>query len=150
MLNRSASLAMSTRVLKALPCKLDIKRHSPRILYLLEGLNRFNGAPTSPLILRDKSLPLYLSCPEPLIFKKVIQALLCVHSSFAIILKRNRNMFALQLLSHRCIITINVLWLFLALPWVGLLCVIVVFLTYSLTFEWYSHVKKFFVTIENF
>ena len=28
MLNRSASLAMSTSVLKALPGKLDIKRHS--------------------------------------------------------------------------------------------------------------------------
>ena len=34
MLNRSASLAMSTSVLKALPAKLDIKRHSPSILYL--------------------------------------------------------------------------------------------------------------------
>ena len=36
MLNRSASLAMSTCVLKALPGKLDIKRHSPSILYLLD------------------------------------------------------------------------------------------------------------------
>ena len=34
MLNRSASLAMSTSVLKALPGKLDMKRHSPSILYL--------------------------------------------------------------------------------------------------------------------
>ena len=34
MLNRSASLAMSTSVLKALPGKLDIKRHSPSILYI--------------------------------------------------------------------------------------------------------------------
>ena len=34
MLNRSASLAMSTSVLKALPDKHDIKRHSPSILYL--------------------------------------------------------------------------------------------------------------------
>ena len=34
MLNRSASLAMSTSILKALPCRLDIKRHSPSILYL--------------------------------------------------------------------------------------------------------------------
>ena len=34
MLNRSASLAMSTSVLKALPGKLDIKRHSPGILYI--------------------------------------------------------------------------------------------------------------------
>ena len=38
MLNRSASLAMSTSVLKALPGKLDIKRHSPSILYLLSGV----------------------------------------------------------------------------------------------------------------
>ena len=31
MLNRFASLTMSTSVLKALPGKLDIKRHSPNI-----------------------------------------------------------------------------------------------------------------------
>ena len=35
MLNRSASLAMSTCILKALPGKLDIKRHSLGIFYLL-------------------------------------------------------------------------------------------------------------------
>ena len=34
MLNGSASLAMSTSILKALPGKLDIKRHSPSILYV--------------------------------------------------------------------------------------------------------------------
>ena len=34
LLNLSTSLAMSTSVLKALPGKLDIKRHSPSILYL--------------------------------------------------------------------------------------------------------------------
>ena len=34
MLNRSASLAMSTSVLEALPGKVDIKRHSPSILYI--------------------------------------------------------------------------------------------------------------------
>ena len=54
-------------------------------------------------------------------------ALLCVHSSFAIILKRKRKLVALQLLSYRCIVTINVLWLFLTAQWVGLQCVIVVF-----------------------
>ena len=37
MLNRSASHTMSTCVLKALPGKLDIKRHSPSTLYL-QGL----------------------------------------------------------------------------------------------------------------
>ena len=31
------------------------------------------------------------------------------------------------LLSYKCIVTINVLWLFLTVPWVGLQCVIVVF-----------------------
>ena len=39
MLNRSASLAMSTSVLKALPGKLDIKRHSPSILYVSSEAN---------------------------------------------------------------------------------------------------------------
>ena len=34
MLNRSASLVMSTSILKALTGKLDIKRHSSGILYL--------------------------------------------------------------------------------------------------------------------
>ena len=34
MLNRSASLAMSTSILKTLPGKPDIKRHSPSILYI--------------------------------------------------------------------------------------------------------------------
>ena len=36
-------------------------------------------------------------------------ALLRVHSSFAIILKRKRKLVALLLLSYRCIVTINVL-----------------------------------------
>ena len=36
MLNRSASLAMSTSILKALPGKLDIERHSPSILYIFD------------------------------------------------------------------------------------------------------------------
>ena len=52
-------------------------------------------------------------------------ASLCV--SFAIILKRKRKLVALLLLSYRCIVTINVLWLFLMVPWVGPQCVIVVF-----------------------
>ena len=34
------SLAMSTSVLKALPGKLDIKRHSPSILYILHPLGK--------------------------------------------------------------------------------------------------------------
>ena len=50
--------------------------------------------------------------------------LLCVLSSFASILKRKRELVAL--LSYGCLVTVNVLWLFLTVPWVGLQCVIVV------------------------
>ena len=46
--------------------------------------------------------------------------LLCVHSSFAIILKRKRKLVALLLLSYRCIVAKNVLWLFLTVLWVDL------------------------------
>ena len=53
-------------------------------------------------------------------------ALLCVHSSFVIILKRKRKLVVLLLLPYRCIVTINILWLFLTVPWVSLQCVIVV------------------------
>ena len=38
MLNRSASLAMSTSILEAMPGKLDIKRHTPSILYIWASL----------------------------------------------------------------------------------------------------------------
>ena len=56
-------------------------------------------------------------------------ALLYVHSSFAIILKRKRKLVVLLLLPYRCIVIINVLWLFLT---VGLQCVIVVFPDHTL------------------
>ena len=58
----------------------------------------------------------------------------CVLSSFAIILKRKRELVSLLLLSYGCLCTVNVMWLFLTVPWVGLQCVIVVFRDYSLTF----------------
>ena len=52
----------------------------------------------------------------------------CVHSSFAIILKRKRKLVVVLLLfSYRCLVTVNVRWLFLAVPCVGLQCVSVVF-----------------------
>ena len=55
-------------------------------------------------------------------------ALLCDHSGFAIILKRKRKLIALLFVSFcRSIVTRNVLWLFLVVPWVGQ-CLIVVFL----------------------
>ena len=54
-------------------------------------------------------------------------ALLCVQFSFAIIMKRNRKLVALLSLSFRCIVTTYTMWLFLVVPWVGLLYVMVVF-----------------------
>ena len=60
-------------------------------------------------------------------FVFVYYALLYVYSSFAIILKRKRKLVALLLLSYRCIVTMDVLWLFLMVRWVGVQCVIVVF-----------------------
>ena len=57
----------------------------------------------------------------------VLCTYICVHPSISVILKRNRNLVALLLLSYRCIVTIHVLWLFLTVPLVGLQCVIVVF-----------------------
>ena len=50
-----------------------------------------------------------------------------LHSSIAIILKRKRKLVALLLVSCICIVTINVLWFSLAMPWLGLQCVIVIF-----------------------
>ena len=58
---------------------------------------------------------------------RAVFALLYVHSSFAIILKRKRKLAALLLLSYRCIVAINVMWLFLTVPWVVLQYVIAVF-----------------------
>ena len=69
-------------------------------------------------------VPLFV---EALCLSLFCYALRCFHSSFAIILKRKRNLVALLLLSHRCIVTIYVLWLFLTVLWVGLQCVILVF-----------------------
>ena len=48
-------------------------------------------------------------------------------SCFAIILIKLRELAALQLLSPLFLVTFSVLWLFLAIPCVGLQCVIVVF-----------------------
>ena len=47
-------------------------------------------------------------------------ALICVPSSFAIILMGKRKLVALLLLSYRCNGTANVLWLFFTMSWVGL------------------------------
>ena len=49
-----------------------------------------------------------------------------IHSSLALLVNRKRKLFASLLYSYRCIVTINVLCLFLTVPCVGLQCVIVV------------------------
>ena len=54
-------------------------------------------------------------------------ALLCVLSSFAIILMGKRELVASRCLFSRCFVTAIVLWLFLMLLWVAMQCVIVVF-----------------------
>ena len=53
--------------------------------------------------------------------------LLCVLSSFSIILMVNRELVTLLCLSSWCLVIVIVLWLFLTVPWVDLQCVIVVF-----------------------
>ena len=58
-------------------------------------------------------------------------ALLCVFSSFAIILTRKRELVALLLLSLGCLVTVYVLRLFRSVPWVGLQCVTKVFSDYT-------------------
>ena len=47
-------------------------------------------------------------------------ALLCIHSSFAVVLKRKRKSVALLLLSYGCLVAVNVLWLLITVPWVCL------------------------------
>ena len=49
-------------------------------------------------------------------------ALLCVYSTFAVILKRKRTLVALLLLSYQCLVNVNVLRLFLAVQRDGLVC----------------------------
>ena len=48
--------------------------------------------------------------------------LLCVHSTFAIVLKRKRTLGALLLLSDQCLVNVNVLRLFLTVLWDGPVC----------------------------
>ena len=71
---------------------------------------------------------MYVPLSEGVLFLSLFcYALLGVHFSFAIILKRKRKLVALLLLSYRCILTVNFLCIFLTVPWAGLLCVSVVF-----------------------
>ena len=54
-------------------------------------------------------------------------ALLYVLSSFAIMLSKRRERVALFLESLGCLVSVTILWLSLAMPWVGLQFVIVVY-----------------------
>ena len=63
--------------------------------------------------------------------------LLCVLSSFAIILKRKGERVALLLLSYGCPVTVNGLWFFLTVPWVCLQCVIVAVLDHTNSLSYY-------------
>ena len=54
-------------------------------------------------------------------------AVLCVLSSFAIILVGKRELVALLCLSSRWLVAVSVLWLCFTVPWDGLRFVIVVF-----------------------
>ena len=81
----------------------------------MSSLSLLAGRIVLPIVLEGLCLALF--CNQ----------LLCVHSSFAIILKRKRELTYLLLLSYRCIVTISGMWLFLTVPWVGLQYVIVVF-----------------------
>ena len=57
----------------------------------------------------------------------VCYALLCVLSSFDIILTRKRELVTFPQLFSGCLVTVVVLWLFRTVPWVGLHCVVVIF-----------------------
>ena len=63
------------------------------------------------------TLPLFV---EGFVLSLVWYALLYVLSSFAIMLTRKRELVALLLLSFGCLVSVNVLQLFLTEPWVGL------------------------------
>ena len=69
---------------------------------------------------------------EVLCFLFFFVCITCVHSNFAIILKRKRKLVALLLLPYRCRVSVNVLWLFLTVLWVGLQCKIGVFPDHTL------------------
>ena len=89
MLNRSARLAMSTNILKALPVKLDTKRHSPTVMPtksdsdIMFCLQSYHG------LIIDRSL-----CINPILQIGLIDIdlLICISSS-----RVYMSMFYLQL-----------------------------------------------------
>ena len=71
-------------------------------------------------------------------------ALLCVLSSFAIILTRQRELVALLLSFFGYLVTVNVLWLFLTVSWVGLQCVFGVHVFHDHTHFFVNILYKFY------
>ena len=67
-------------------------------------------------------------------------AFLCALSSFANILTRMSKLFALLLLSFGHLVAVYVLWLSLLVPWVGLLCVVLIFPNHAYLFG--GHFRK--------
>ena len=60
-------------------------------------------------------------------------ALLCVHSSYAIILERKRKLAAFAIIVLQMYCYCKYLWLFLIVPWLGLQYMIVVYFLIILT-----------------
>ena len=75
-----------------------------------------------------------------LVFITLCPFLFCNH------LWRKRELAALLLLSFRYLVTVNVLWHFLTVPWVGLQCVIVVLWTKINTHFAMVDYKKLYMT----
>ena len=66
--------------------------------------------PISYAAVRSKAMAMYIPLVVGVLCLSLLcYALLCVLSSFAIILKRNRELVALLLLSYGCLVTVNVL-----------------------------------------
>ena len=65
-------------------------------------------------------------------------------STFAIILTRKKKLVSLLLLSTRCIVTENVLCLYLTVAWVGLQIVIVVFPHHKVS-EYHQEILTYFL-----
>ena len=65
-------------------------------------------------------------------------ALLSVLSCFEIILTRKGELVALLQLFSWCLMTVNILWLFFTVPWVGLQCMNVVIPGHTL-FTWVTY-----------
>ena len=89
----------------------------------------------SPLVtsvaVHSKVVVLLLFIPSfwGIVFGPCFVVQLCsVVSSFAIILKRKREMVTILQLSSWCLVTVSILYLFLLMPWVGLQCVSVFFM----------------------